>query len=214
MVIRFLLLSCIAVTAYGICCPWHPTTNVKCACDDGSHVAPWECCSTGTCNVFCCNCDGECKTGNSTDGYGPIILNPQMEYDGSVFEVVREAGETNNGERGPLSPEELALQLLKKEENDHGPAYKLETRKKRSVIVNGLDNRPAMVSGLEGTILKYKRLDTDGSRGLDVAEVARIFGDMDEDSKSLAKEVIFGLDVNEDGVIQPAEFDKDLKGIL
>ena len=39
-----------------------------------------------------------------------------------------------------------------------------------------------MVSGLEGTILKYKRLDTDGSRGLDVAEVARyrdIEGQMD-----------------------------------
>ena len=39
-------------------------------------------------------------------------------------------------------------------------------------FVNGFV-RPAMVSGLEGTILKYKRLDTDESRGLDVAEVGR-----------------------------------------
>ena len=34
---------------------------MKCACDDGSLVHPWECCSEGTCNVFCCNCGGPCK---------------------------------------------------------------------------------------------------------------------------------------------------------
>lgn len=49
-----------------------------------------------------------------------------MEYNGSVFQVInQEAEETNNAEGGPLSHEELALQLLKKEENDHGPAYQV-----------------------------------------------------------------------------------------
>ena len=37
--------------------------DVKCACDDGSLVHPWECCTTAAsgCNVFCCNCGGPCK---------------------------------------------------------------------------------------------------------------------------------------------------------
>jgi len=47
------------------CCPWHATTDLKCQCDDGVNVHPWECCSTGGCNVFCCNCGAPCRT-NST----------------------------------------------------------------------------------------------------------------------------------------------------
>ena len=39
--------------------------DLKCQCDDGVNVHPWECCSTGGCNVFCCNCGAPCRT-NST----------------------------------------------------------------------------------------------------------------------------------------------------
>merc|ERR1712018_777945 len=59
------ILSLIFAHAYyveAICCPWTMTSDVKCACDDGGLVHPWECCSTGACNVFCCNCGGPCRT--------------------------------------------------------------------------------------------------------------------------------------------------------
>lgn len=51
-------------TVSGLCCPWHTTPDIKCACDDGGLVLPWECCSTGSCNVFCCNCGGDCRSAN------------------------------------------------------------------------------------------------------------------------------------------------------
>merc|ERR1719383_771277 len=62
MTFTALLFSCgLLGVVSGLCCPWHPTSDVKCACDDGGLVHPWECCATGACNVFCCNCAGECR---------------------------------------------------------------------------------------------------------------------------------------------------------
>lgn len=49
-----------------LCCSWFLNKNVKCECGDGSLVAPWQCCSEGQCNIFCCNCDGPCKGSNSS----------------------------------------------------------------------------------------------------------------------------------------------------
>ena len=48
-------------SALGTCCPWvlDPQT-MKCECADGSLVHPWDCCASGGCNVFCCNCAGDC----------------------------------------------------------------------------------------------------------------------------------------------------------
>ena len=43
-----------------------PVQNLKCACDDGEYVHPWECCSTGACNIFCCNCGGPCRSNTTT----------------------------------------------------------------------------------------------------------------------------------------------------
>ena len=34
---------------------------MKCQCADGYLVHPWECCADGGCNVFCCNCAGDCR---------------------------------------------------------------------------------------------------------------------------------------------------------
>ncbi|KIW16963.1 hypothetical protein PV08_04154 [Exophiala spinifera] len=31
-------------------------------CADGSESSIWECCAYGSCNIFCCNCDGGCIT--------------------------------------------------------------------------------------------------------------------------------------------------------
>ncbi|XP_023328621.1 uncharacterized protein LOC111701537 isoform X2 [Eurytemora carolleeae] len=62
MNLLFALIASVTISmAAGLCCPWHPTEDIKCACDDGELVHPWECCSVGDCNVFCCNCDGECR---------------------------------------------------------------------------------------------------------------------------------------------------------
>ena len=37
----------------------------------------------------------------------------------------------------------------------------------------------------------------------------RIFGDLDQNSLDLAKQIILDLDINRDGVINPVEFDKE-----
>ena len=44
--------------------------DLKCQCDDGINVHPWECCSTGGCNVFCCNCGGPCRTNSTPSDIG------------------------------------------------------------------------------------------------------------------------------------------------
>ena len=58
---------------------------MKCACGDGGLVHPWECCSTGTCNIFCCNCGGPCRK-NTTD---EIIELPKSIYDALNSERVK-----------------------------------------------------------------------------------------------------------------------------
>ena len=40
--------------------------DLKCKCDDGENVHPWDCCSLGSCNVFCCNCGDKCRTNQTT----------------------------------------------------------------------------------------------------------------------------------------------------
>ena len=45
---------------------------MKAECGDGSLVHPWECCATGGCNVFCCNCAGQCKK-NQTDDHMDVF---------------------------------------------------------------------------------------------------------------------------------------------
>ena len=40
--------------------------DLKCKCDDGENVHPWDCCSLGSCNVFCCNCGDTCRTNQTT----------------------------------------------------------------------------------------------------------------------------------------------------
>ncbi|KAG5813362.1 hypothetical protein H9Q74_012742 [Fusarium xylarioides] len=45
------------------CCP----CNIYLTCGDSSGCTVWECCSTAACNILCCNCDGPCKGGKSTE---------------------------------------------------------------------------------------------------------------------------------------------------
>ena len=81
----FLILITLAVvfivSSEAICCNWVLTSvsfkmtlefstlenngniysqGMKAQCGDGSFVHPWQCCTTGSCNVFCCNCDQPC----------------------------------------------------------------------------------------------------------------------------------------------------------
>ena len=56
---------------------------MKCQCDDGVNVHPWECCSEGGCNVFCCNCGGPCRT-NSTPS--TTIVDYRNKRDASEIE--------------------------------------------------------------------------------------------------------------------------------
>jgi len=64
--------------------------DLKCQCDDGVNVHPWECCSSGACNVFCCNCGGPCRT-NST----PTTTTTTSSFDNNRKK--RELFEISNG---------------------------------------------------------------------------------------------------------------------
>lgn len=87
-------------------------------------------------------------------------------------------------------------------------------RVKRSAMISILEKSPEIMDSLEGTIKKFQSLDTDRSGNLELIEVARIFGDLDQNSLDLAKQIILDLDINKDEVINPVEFDKDLEGML
>ena len=65
---------------------------MKCQCDDGINVHPWECCSTGGCNVFCCNCGGPCRT-NSTPS--DISLDERKKRDVSEIDFEFYPGQTD-----------------------------------------------------------------------------------------------------------------------
>lgn len=83
--LSLLLLPLLALQAAAICCPWHPTPDLKLACDDGGLVHPWECCSTGACNVFCCNCGGPCRTNESS----PFFEEMEEEEDWSFLSAAK-----------------------------------------------------------------------------------------------------------------------------
>ena len=63
MVVVKVLVVLVAIASYvsianGICCD-------RCShlspCPDGTKCSFFECCGTGPCNIFCCNCDGVCR---------------------------------------------------------------------------------------------------------------------------------------------------------
>ncbi|KAK6516004.1 hypothetical protein TWF281_004594 [Arthrobotrys megalospora] len=47
-------------------------------CDDGTLGTP--CCGNGECNVFCCNCDGGCRTTRKSDVFGGHGRRPTWEH--------------------------------------------------------------------------------------------------------------------------------------
>ncbi|KAL6240512.1 hypothetical protein RBB50_012530 [Rhinocladiella similis] len=54
-----LLVAGTATTVSAYCC----SSPARCA--DGSESSIWECCAYGSCNIFCCNCDGGCITAST-----------------------------------------------------------------------------------------------------------------------------------------------------
>jgi len=217
-------------SANSICCPWHTTAHIKCGCDDGTHVHPWNCCATGKCNIFCCNCQGQCRTSEVTtttdttttttttsvpmavisSSEKPVVTQretPSVFEDGEVVAGSRDGEEATN------------IQKL----SDGDTEITVEDRVKRSVLL----------SGLEGTVIKFRSLDLDGSNSLDIKEIsramnkdmlnklsdrdsslARIFGSFESSVMKLAEYVLNEMDDDKDGRIQPAEFDKDLEGLM
>ena len=62
MVVKVLVVL-VAIASYvsiadGICCDY--CSHVS-PCPDGTTCSFFECCATGPCNIFCCNCDGVCR---------------------------------------------------------------------------------------------------------------------------------------------------------
>merc|ERR1711928_190276 len=60
LTVTVLVLTVAIICADAFCCNWVLTKDMKAQCGDGSYVHPWQCCTTGSCNVFCCNCDQPC----------------------------------------------------------------------------------------------------------------------------------------------------------
>ena len=64
--------------------------NRKLECADGSYVSPGQCCATGGCNIFCCNCAGHCKKKKSD----PLdFLRLKRETDVEEEEAIAEEAE-------------------------------------------------------------------------------------------------------------------------
>ncbi len=74
---------------------------MKCTCDDGSKVAPWECCSEGACNVFCCNCGGPCKKAHP--GGGGEDIDNSLESEEEASRERRSIDWDTEGENDPVS---------------------------------------------------------------------------------------------------------------
>merc|ERR1712226_1214321 len=72
LLILVVLIGLIGIDAF--CCNWVLTSDMKAQCGDGSYVHPWQCCTTGSCNVFCCNCDQPCLSNRTVTD--PVLLTP------------------------------------------------------------------------------------------------------------------------------------------
>ena len=64
--------------------------DVKCACDDGGLVHPWDCCSVGSCNVFCCNCGGPCRNNETSLDKGDFAMFEEQRSKRSVMTIDHE----------------------------------------------------------------------------------------------------------------------------
>ena len=63
MVVLKIVVVLVAIASYtsvanGKCCDSCPWSR---QCPDGTHCSIVNCCATGPCNIFCCNCDGVCR---------------------------------------------------------------------------------------------------------------------------------------------------------
>ena len=58
LIVFFGVVTSLLPSVFAVCCK--EVCNGKCA--DGSGTTP--CCAHGGCNIFCCNCDGGCRTGS------------------------------------------------------------------------------------------------------------------------------------------------------
>ena len=55
----FLAIAAAFVTVANAECCGCPSSGV---CPDGTGCSGFSCCAHGSCNIFCCNCDGGCRT--------------------------------------------------------------------------------------------------------------------------------------------------------
>merc|ERR1711971_561636 len=90
LLLALLVFVSIAVYSDALCCPWKVTPDVKCACDDGGLVHPWDCYSVGSCNVFCCNCGGPCRNNETSLGKEDFAIFEEQRSKRSVTTIDHE----------------------------------------------------------------------------------------------------------------------------
>ena len=60
VVVVLMAVASYASIANGLCCAGCPLSG---QCPDGTGCSPLiNCCATGPCNIFCCSCDGKCRS--------------------------------------------------------------------------------------------------------------------------------------------------------
>ncbi|KAK8055103.1 hypothetical protein PG993_000330 [Apiospora rasikravindrae] len=102
--ITALVVAATAISAaHAFCCD----SNSKGFCKDGSEGTP--CCATESCNIFCCNCDGSCRSSKRSFAADPFASKP-------VEEAFALADAEGNGKI--TLPQYLAFMRVPKEDDE------------------------------------------------------------------------------------------------
>ena len=126
IVIVLMAVASYASVANGACCAGCPLSG---RCPDGTSCTPlFNCCATGSCNIFCCSCGGVCRKATLLQS---VLELPWAKIEAENLDVAIERfGQFDVDKNGAIDIHEL------KQQANHGvPAYVGESAF-RSIDVN------------------------------------------------------------------------------
>nr|XP_039247740.1 uncharacterized protein LOC120325699 [Styela clava] len=206
--VKFLLLALFLLFAVaeisGICCD----RGKHGFCKDCAKVSIWrhrKCCGSGSgngkgCNLFCCNC-GSCRNGNST-----------VEFHSGWFPHKKYSCKLKLGDQKVQLKNQKDLKSTwnvfnELDQDEDGAISQSEFRE--AMVARLLDNE-------SGQLVASHFLDSNNEE--DVLALLDVVTEQDEqdleqskDLGDLMKQEFQKLDADNDGMIQAAEFDKDLE---
>ena len=113
--------------ANGFCCAGCPLYGTGAgSCPDGTKCTRLNCCATGPCNIFCCNCDGVCRQSS----YLQSVLPWAKIAADNLNVAIERFGQFDTDKNG-------AIDILELKQVDHSmPAYVLGSEFQR-IDING-----------------------------------------------------------------------------